>query len=211
MSSEYMRQILESIEQAQQLDEGYDERVAQVANIIKRDYPDGITKNEFGRAVEKAGQEAGAVEMRGSAIAGRGQKIGDSRKEFINDVAAQIDFRRDTSKTDAKRARTEQVLNKLADVISDAVGMSFPDGDPFDHIFPQARKMGIPADNVLAWLDRAVRKSGMGKSYHSYLQDLWQDQYNDARSDYERMPNSASARSRYDMLGGDRFQNPWGS
>ena len=176
MSSEYMRQILESIEMAQSLNEGYEDRVNAVAGIIRRDYPEGITKKEFASAVEKAGEEAGAVEMRKQSVTGLNQgNVGDSRKEFIKDVAAKIDFKRDTSTGDAKRERVEQALSKLATVIEDGVGNSFPDGDPFDYIAPRARKLGIQMDNLLAWLDRAAKKHLSAKSYHDYLDQIWDD------------------------------------
>ena len=211
MSSEYMRQILESIETAQHLNEGYEDRVNDVVNIIKRDYPEGISKKEFPAAVEKAGSESGAVEMRSKAEPGLNQRgIGDSRKEFIKDVAAQIDFRRDTSKVDAKKDRRDKVLYELGMLIGDAVGMAFPDGDPWDHIYPAARKMGVPAADMHKWLDAATRKAGMGKSYFGYLSALWDDQYSDAKSDYEHNPKDDGARERYQMMGGDRYQNPWG-
>lgn len=213
MSSEYMRQILESIDMAQNINEGYDDRVNDVVSIIRRNYPDGITKKEFPAAVERAGQESGAVEMRGKTQAGLNQKgIGDSRKDFIKDVAAKIDFKRDTSTATAKKERREQVLNQLGNIIGDAVGMSFPDGDPFDHIYPKARKLGVPADDVLKWLDIAAKRAGLGKSYYDYLQSLWDDQYADAKSDYERSGGKDGyAKDRYDMLGGDNYRNPWGS
>ena len=176
MSSEYMRQILESIDMAQTLHEGYEDRVNAVAGIIRRNYPDGLTKKQFAQAVEKAGQESGAVEMRTGGGAGLNQKgVGDSRKEFIKDVAAKIDFKRDTGNADAKRERVDQALSQLATMIEDGVSNSFPDGDPWDHIAPRARKIGIPMDNLLAWLDRAAKKHLSAKSYHDYLDQIWGD------------------------------------
>lgn len=182
MSSEYMRQILESIEIAQQIDEGYEERVQAVADEVLSMYPDGVPKAAFVDAVEKAADKHGAREMRPS-VAGRGQKVGDSRKDFLKDVKAKIGrFKTDTSKADAKKARKEEVLWKLQDIITLAVGNAFPDGDPFDHIFPKARALGIRADDVLDWLNLAARKHLHAKDYYSYLRDTWDD-YIDTTSD----------------------------
>lgn len=211
MSGEYMRQIMEAIDlaQAQTLSEGYEDRVNKVVSIINSQYSDGITKKEFPAAVERAGEQAQVGEMK-PTVAGRGHTVGDSRKEFIKDVAAKITFKRDTSAASAKKARREEVLIKLEEIITDAVGMSFPDGDPFDHIYPRARKLGIPADAVLEWLDLACRKHGLGKSFHGYLQGLWDDQYGVAKADYDSNPNNSYAADRYNSLGGDNYQNPWG-
>jgi hypothetical protein len=210
MSSNYMRQIMEAIDMAQNLNEGYEDRVQQVADYITKAYPN-ITRKQFPSAIEDAAANTGVVELRAISEPGLNQKVGDSRKEFMKDVAAQINFQRDTSKQQDKNTRRDAVLRDLVNIIDDAVGMSFPDGDPFDHIFPKARKLGIRADDVLEWLDRAVRKAGMGKSYHGYLKDLWDDQYGDARSDHERSPENPQTQDRYNSLGGDNYQNPWGS
>lgn len=212
MSTEFMRQLIESFDQAQQINEGYEDRVNAVVKVIQNDYPDGITKKEFASAVERAGQQTGAVEMRAKAQAGLNQKgVGDSRKDFIKDVAAKIEFKRDTSKANAKKERREQVLNQLGHIIGDAVGMSFPDGDPLDHIIPRARKLGVPLDDVLKWLDLAVKRMGMGKDYYDYLESLWDDQYSDAKSDYDRASGNTYAKDRYNSLGGDNYKNPWKS
>jgi hypothetical protein len=214
MSSEYMRQIMESIDRAQIVTEGYEERVQQVVDFINNHYDEGLVKKDFEKAINMAGNATGVLELRGQSFAGHKQKIGDSRKDFIKDVAAKIKFKRDTSKTDNARANKEQVLRKLGHVIGDAVGMSFPDGDPFDHIYPAARKLGVPANDMLKWLDVATKKAGMGRTYYDYLRSLWQDQYDDAKGDFENLePGDRyynQAKERYEMMGGDRFQNPWG-
>lgn len=212
-----MRQIIESIEQAQhselyRLYEGYDERVQSAVDTLKKEFPDGVMKKEFEQNLEMINKKYDLkfMELR-PTVAGLDQKVGDSRKEFLQDVASKIKFVRDTSKAQKKKARVQEVLAELSYIIDDAVGMSFPDGDPFDHIFPQARKLGIPADDVLSWLDRATRLGGMGKSYHDYLRALWDDQYDDAKSDYETSPEDGFVKGRYNMMGGDNYQNPWGS
>lgn len=202
MSSEQMRQLIESIEKANTLTEGYEERVQQVADKINQAHPDGITKKELPKAIKAFGGDQ--VEMRGSERA---------RKDFMKDVEAKVNKRRDTSKADAKRERINDALFKLSNYIQDAVSNSYPDGDPFDTIFPKARKMGIPVDDVLSWLDRAAKKHLDAKSYHDYLNMVWDSLYQDAKSDYENIspdsPYYKDAQERYKSLGGDDYRSPW--
>ena len=190
MSSEYMRQILESIDLAQNINEGYEDRVNDVAGIIRRDYPEGITKKEFATAVDKAGQESGAVEMRSSSSAINQKNVGNARKDFIKDVAAKIDFKRDTSKASAQKERVEKALERLAYIIQEEVGNSWPDGDPFDNIAPKARKLGIPMDRLIDWLDRATKKyiGRPYKDYHDYVAGTWDD-FKDQTSDIQDLGN----------------------
>lgn len=176
MSSEYMRQILESVNRAHTINEGYEDRVNDVVAVLNSYHPDGITKKQFQASIEQAGKEAGAVEMK-SAQAGLNQKIGDSKREFIKDVAAKINFKRDTTTADNKREKVDQALQRLAYIIQEEVGNSWPDGDPWDHIAPRARKLGIPVDRLLEWLDRATRKyiGKPYKDYHDYVASTWED------------------------------------
>ena len=166
MSSEYMRKIMESIEAANQVNEGYEDRVQAVVDIITKNNPEGLSRKAFAREFERAGQQAKAVEMRGSPQA---------RRDFEKDVAARLTFKRDTSTADAKRERNSQVLDRLMLLIDDAIGNAFPDGDPWDQLYPKMRKMGIRDYDMLDWLDRAVRKAKAGKSYHDYLRAVWND------------------------------------
>lgn len=180
MNGNEMRVLMEKIGRSQ-INEGYDDRVAKVVSWFSKEYPEGITKSQFMQTIEKRSETLAdmlnVVELRpkkSAAVGSRG-KTGDSRKEFIKDVAAKMDFRRNTSSADAKRERTNQVLYKLSTVIQDAVGNAFPDGDPFDQIFPEARKLGVPANSVLEWLDRATKKHLGAKDYHTYLSEIWDD------------------------------------
>lgn len=194
----YMRQIMESISRAQSINEGYEDRVSAMVSQLSRNNPDGLLRKAFDSEFKTALSMVNPVEARGSEQALR---------DFKKDVMAKVTFRRDTSSADSKRERTNQVLDQLSMIISDAVGNSFPDGDPFDSIYPKARRLGVPADSMIEWLDRAARKGGLGKSYHDYLANLWDDQYADAKSDYEHNPDQAG--DRYNMMGGDKYRNPW--
>jgi len=189
-----------------------------VVDYLNKTYPDGMTKKQFNQVMDTQDEELAskldAFELKrkkAAAVGSRG-KTGDSRKEFIQDVAKQMDFRRDTSKADAKREKVKKALNDLYWIAQDAIGMSFPDGDPIDHIIPKARRLGIPMDSVGEWLDRAFKKNE-GVSYDQFLSNLWDDQYGDAKSDMDHVNPSdkyyQTAKSRYDMLGGDDARNPW--
>lgn len=197
MSSEYMRKIMESIEAANQMNEGYEDRVQAVADWFAKKYPDGLTKKMFTQTLDTRGDqiasEVGATELKSrkaAAIGSRG-KTGDSRKDFIKDVAARMDFRRDTSTADAKRERVNQVLERLADMIDEAIGNAFPDGDPWDALYPKMRKMGIREYDMLDWLDRAVKKHLGAKDYHTYLRQSWgdHDQTLSTMPGYDSRPN----------------------
>jgi hypothetical protein len=170
MSNHYMRQIMESISRAQMVNEGYEDRVNAVVSQISKNNSEGLTRKAFDSEFKRAAQVINPVEMRGSPKA---------LADFKKDVLAKVTFKRDTSAADSNRERSARALEQLADIIADAAGNSFPDGDPFDTIFPKARRMGIPPDSVIDWLDRAVKKAGMGKSYHDYLANLWDENIED--------------------------------
>lgn len=183
MSSEYMRKLIESIDAAaQNLNEGYEERVDATVEKLKQYYPDGVPKAEFEKAVERAADAVGAIEMRPSQ-AGLNQKPSTARRDFLKDVKAKLGrFKSDTSKADTKRQRQNEVLERLAYIVDEAIGNAFPDGDPFDAIAPKARKMGIPMDNLIDWLDRAVKKHiGHKGGYHDYVATMW-DQHDETLS-----------------------------
>lgn len=173
MSSEYMRKIMESIDVANQVTEGYDDRVQAVADVITKNNPDGITRKAFARELDRAGQQANAVELRGSPQA---------RRDFEKDVAARLEFRRDNSAQDSKKTRVEEALRRLSTIIEEAVGNAYPDGDPFDEIAPKARRLGIPLDSLSDWLDRATKKHLGFSRYYAYLAAVWDD-YMDTTGD----------------------------
>lgn len=193
MASNEIRKLLESFEQ---IDEGYEDRVNQVASIIKQNNSEGITRKDFASEFERAAQQAGAVEMRGSPQA---------KRDFQKDVMAKVEFKRDNSAATSNKERAEAAMEKLDWIINDAVGNAFPDGDPFDAIMPRARKLGIRPDDLIKWLDRWARKySGVKGGWHAYLARMWDDQYADANSDAAH-----GATDRYDMMGGANYKNPW--
>jgi hypothetical protein len=179
MSGKDMRMLMEKIDRAV-LHEGYEQRVQNVVDYLNKTYPDGMTKKQFTQVMDTQGEELAskldAFELKrkkASAIGSRG-KTGDSRKEFIQDVAKQMDFRRDTGKADAKRERAKKVLQRLELAADEAIGNAMPDGDPVDRLIPQMLKLGIPANDMYTWLNKVARNNG-AKDWHSYLADIWDD------------------------------------
>jgi hypothetical protein len=179
MSGKDMRMLMEKIDRAV-LHEGYEQRVQNVVDYLNKTYPDGMTKKQFTQVMDTQGEDLAskldAFELKrkkAAAVGSRG-KTGDSRKEFIQDVAKQMDFRRDTGKADAKRERAKKVLQRLELAADEAIGNAMPDGDPVDRLIPQMLKMGIPADDMYKWLNKIARNNG-SKDWHSYLADIWDD------------------------------------
>lgn len=164
MASNDIRKLLESFGQ---IDEGYEDRVNQVVSIIQQNNSEGITRKDFASEFERAAQQAGAVEMRGSPQA---------RRDFEKDVAAKMQFKRDNSAATNNKAAAEAAMQKLDWIVNKAVGNSVPDGDPWDAIEPQARRLGIRPDDLLKWLDRWARKyAGTKGGWHAYLAQVWDD------------------------------------
>jgi len=164
MASNEIRKLLESFSQ---IDEGYEDRVNQVVSIIQQNNSDGITRKDFASEFERAARQAGAVEMRGSPQA---------KRDFQKDVMAKVQFKRDNSAATSNKAAAEAAMAKLDYIINDAVGNSFPDGDPWDAIAPRARRLGIREDDLIKWLDRWARKeAGVKGGWHAYLANAWDD------------------------------------
>jgi len=144
------------------INEGYSDRVQQIADRVNKSYPDGVTRNEVNKLITQFAYDQ--VEMRGSEKA---------KRDFIKDVASKINTKRDTSKSDAANSNKEKILSYLATAIETAVGNSMPDGDPWDAISVKGRKAGIDPDNLLKYLDLAARKHLGSKGYYDYLRMMW--------------------------------------
>lgn len=179
MSGNEMRMLMEKMNRAAVF-EGYEERVQKVVDYLNKTYPDGMTKKQFIQTMDQQDEELasklGVHELKpkkAAAIGSKG-KTGDSRKEFIQDVARAMSFRRDTSKADAKKNRAKKVLARLELAADEAIGNAMPDGDPVDRLIPQMLKLGIPANDMYKWLNKVARNNG-AKDWHSYLAGIWDD------------------------------------
>jgi hypothetical protein len=61
-------------------------------------------------------------------------------------------------------------LDEIYDKVSNAIGDSFPDGDPIDYFGNWLRKNELTMDDV----DRAFKKREK-RTYYQYLGDMWED------------------------------------
>jgi hypothetical protein len=155
------------------LNEDYADRVNRLADYINQKNPNGVKRDELLSIIRWANSASGvnAVEMRD--IVGAGGKTSNAGKEFVKDVAKKVKIARAKS----ERMPKAEILDRLSDIIQDAVSNSIPDGDPWDAIFRKARKLPIPVEdfdyNLRSWLDAAARKNLGAKSYFGYLNQMW--------------------------------------
>lgn len=67
---------------------------------------------------------------------------------------------------------------KVYDIVIDAIGSSFPDGDPIDHIIPKLKRMGLDPYDSGKIIDQALKKFGHGaekKGLYKYMETTWSD------------------------------------
>lgn len=178
------------------LTESYQDRVQQVADAVEqRSKATPFTKEELLRAIESE-----AIYARVGEHKLKNNPRSSAWKDFVKDVLAalkgKIKFGRPGVAATAaeKRAKQEQLLYKISDLINDAVGYSFPDGDPIDYIMPRIKKLGIDPYDAMPYLDKAAKKHLGSKTYYDYLADFW-DQF---------MVDNPDLAKQYSM-----GQNPW--
>ena len=163
----------QGVAESASLNEDYADRVNRLADYINQKNPNGVKRDELLSIIRWANSASGvnAVEMRD--IVGAGGKTSNAGKEFVKDVAKKVKIARAKS----ERMPKAEILDRLSDIIQDAVSNSIPDGDPWDAIFRKARKLPIPVEdfdyNLRSWLDAAARKNLGAKSYFGYLNQLW--------------------------------------
>lgn len=83
------------------------------------------------------------------------------------------------AKVRAEREANKPKLGEIWSKFVQAVGDSFPDGDPFDRIGPWMQQHGLTIDD----LDRAVADSSDHRTAHDYLASMWDDYSRDAEHD----------------------------
>jgi hypothetical protein len=94
----------------------------------------------------------------------------------------------------AKKQAIDQKLFRISRIIEDAIGYSFPDGDPSDIIIPNLKRLGIENYNAIQWMDKAAIKYLNSKSYTDYLVGFWDDYASDNPDFADQHP----------------YGNPWG-
>lgn len=163
--------VLDSVD----LNEAYQDRVQQVATAVEqRSKATPFTKEELLTAIETEAGSAGVAEL----------KFKDSPRsaawrDFVKDVLAalkgKVKFSRPgvTAAAADRKTETEKKLQKIARIIEDSLGYTFPDGDPIDYIMPRVKRLGIDEYDMSKWLDRAARKVLGAKSLNDYLGSVW--------------------------------------
>lgn len=169
------------------LKEDYDSRVKQVADAMNRSYPNGVSNDEFPRLLMSVAGGMNILELK--PVSGGS---GTTRKEFLKDVRKLVSKTKNTASADRAQEKAQK-LERISHYIEDAIGNTFPDGDPFDHLMPKLRKLGLNDNNMMEWLDAATKKHLGMKSYYAYLAAVWDD----------------FARDSGDMLGISPENNPW--
>lgn len=141
----------------------YDQRVQEVVDrvIRKHEYYPLQNKEEIMRVIKSA-----AGDMIDYRAGGRAQK------DFISDVISGLKGKLKRPKADP--AKNQEKLQRIAVKINDAIGSTFPDGDPFDFLMPWMRKQGYREEQVMRLLDKAARLNGY-KSYHKQLESSWDE------------------------------------
>ena len=185
-----MRDILNKLNESimyGELNEDYDSRVQQVVNYINSIFTDGVTKEDFPKAIQMAGK-LNILELK--PISGGS---GTTRKEFMRDVWKGVKKFKNPNANTVKAEERAKKLLKISQYIEDAVSSTFPDGDPFDHLMPKLRQLGLNDNNMMEWLDAATKKHLGMNGYYKYLAAVWDD----------------FARDSGDILGIKPEDNPW--
>jgi hypothetical protein len=146
-----------------------------------------------------------------------GRWITDPKKQEREDRKAE----REAAKYEREDRRAEREskpgfgvdLQKVYDIVMDAIGNSFPDGDPSDHYARPIRRLGVKEYHVGEVVTMAMKKHGSGiekKGVYAYLAQLWGDMANDAMHD---ALNGHGARAPFVRLGKggkpELQDNPW--
>jgi hypothetical protein len=158
-----------------ELNEGpYDDRVQQVANaIIARSQSVPFKKEEIPHWIEveadyKRVPELGFKDRRSS------RAWPDFVKDVLVALRGQVKYERAPSTRDRGPNKVEK-LNRISQWIEDAVGQSFPDGDPYDLILPKLRRLGIDPNDASKWIDAATKSHLGARSFNEYMGKFYDD------------------------------------
>lgn len=103
---------------------------------------------------------------------------GRTQKEFVSDVLAGLKGKLGKPKADpaVKKAEQQRKLQKIADIVNDAIGNAVPDGDPFDDIMVKMARLGYDANrmDIMPMLDKAARLNGF-RNYYDQLKVTWDE------------------------------------
>ncbi len=130
------------------------------------------------------------------ALKQNAEKVGD--KEVL-DMIGEIEWAANAAKRQAAALKQtkqssaknldEKTLNMVLQKIYDAIGNSFPDGDPHHELWNWLKKkVDVPENEFLKVLDRAAKLDKF-KGYHDLLKQVWQQHLDDNHEDFKGMSN----------------------
>lgn len=105
-------------------------------------------------------------------------------------------------------------LKAVYDKAITAIGNTFPDGDPIDHLIGPLKRMGVPEYSIGEYIDKAMKKHGHGvekQGMYDYLAVMWDEQARDAMFDAK---NGHEAREPFVRMEDGKpvlQSNPWKS
>ena len=116
----------------------------------------------------------------------KGHATSKTWKEFVIDVAKSLKGKLGRGRSPEAKAAAAQrqardneelknKLEKIANIIQDAWGQAFPDGDPADIIVPRLRRLGIDRYDAIDWMNKAARRIMGYKSYNDFLATSWEE------------------------------------
>lgn len=105
-----------------------------------------------------------------------------ARKQKEREEAKKAEAARKTAKKQQSKIEKERLEAQIFTKVEDAISMSFPDGDPFDHLVHWLNARDLTMDDV-----NRVLKKKIGITYDKYLSRMWDDAAADAVSDAEMM------------------------
>lgn len=92
-----------------------------------------------------------------------------------------------------KPAKPKLNLQAVYNKVIDAIGNSFPDGDPIDTIAPWLERQGVDRYKVGETIEKAMKKHGHGeekKGMYAYLASMWEEHALDVVFDAKNSPES---------------------
>ncbi len=207
-----MRKLMEAVTSVP-LKEDYQDRVDAAVARIEKGGP--LAQSELRFSILDAAQMLKVVEL----------KFGkDSRqfKEFVTDVTKALKAKGLVKRKEAKSKApysvmaaggyfdekvpvTHKDIQALGYKMQSAAGDAFPDGDPNDMLSDYFKQKGWDTYDAFQKLVPVAAKEYLGTpDYSTYLANMWDDVYGDAKSDADHGNDYM-----YNMLGGDGAQNPW--
>lgn len=156
-------------------DSSYSDRIRKVSDAVK----DSI---DFDRSRgEKSDVDKLIRHHSSDTLEGRlgGRAFSDFHKDVKKSVSSHVGSANRSLAAKNRSQNLQSFHQKLAQVINDGIGHSYPDGDPIDYIHPRAMTIahshGIDTHyDISDHLDKASRHNGYD-NYHHQLSSTWDE------------------------------------